>query len=113
MHELAITESAFRIALTTAQAHGARRLTVIRLILGEMTQVDPACVEFYLAVLAKGTMAEGLRVECERVPLRARCRVCGTEFGPAGLDFSCPRCRSAEVEVLSGRELQVSSIEID
>ena len=112
MHELAITESALRIALATAQENGARRLTVIRLTVGEMTQLEPACVEFYLGILAQGTLAEGVRVECERVPLRAACRSCGNEYGVEEHNFSCPSCGSTQTEIVSGRELQVASIEI-
>lgn len=113
MHELSITESILRLTLGEAEKHGARRLALIRLKVGEMTHVEPASVEFYLGILTKGTIAEGVRMEVERVPLRASCRDCGAEFGPKEYDFACPACGGVQTDVVSGRELYVDSIEVE
>lgn len=113
MHELAITENALRIALTEAERHGAQRIAVIRLKVGSMTHVNPESVAFYLELLAKGTPAEGVRLETDYVPLRARCRSCAEEFDVVESRFGCPRCGETRTEVISGRELYVDSIEIE
>lgn len=113
MHELAITENVLEMAIGEAKRHGAKKVALIRLRVGEMTQVDPTCVEFYLGLIAKGTIAEGVKLEAERVPLLARCRACGSEFAVAAYDFACPRCGHKDTEIISGRELYVDSIEIE
>jgi len=113
MHELSITESVLNIALGEAQKHNARRVTLIRLKVGELTQVDPSCVEFYLEVMAKGTIAEGVSLAAERVPLRARCADCDQEFAVVQLAFTCPHCGGTDTRIVSGRELYVDSIEIE
>ncbi len=113
MHELSLTESMLKTALAEAEKHGAKRLAVIRLKVGEMTQVDPTCVQFYLDILSKGTIAEGVQLAATRVPLRAACRECGEEFGLTPYDFLCPTCGSGQTEITSGRELYIDSIEIE
>ncbi|MHB1414909.1 MAG: hydrogenase maturation nickel metallochaperone HypA [Chloroflexota bacterium] len=113
MHELSITENILSLAMGEAQKHEAQRIAVIRLKIGEMTQVDPSCVEFYLEVLAKGTIAEGVKLETDLVPLRAACRSCGAEFGVREFAFACPTCGGTDTEIASGREMYIDSIEIE
>lgn len=113
MHELSITESVLRLTTEEAARHGANHLRLIRLKVGEMTQVEPSSVEFYLDLLARGTLAEGVKLMIERVPLRAACRECGLEFGPSEFNFVCPGCGGGNTDVISGRELYVDSIEVE
>ena len=79
MHELAITQSILDISLKAAQAHSARRIRAIRLTIGPFSGIVPECVQMYLDVLAKGTIAEGAKIEAVTLPLRVRCRACGQE----------------------------------
>ena len=77
MHELAITQSILDISLKAAQAQHARRIRTIRLTIGPFSGVVPECVQMYLDVLARGTIAEGAKIEAKTLPLRVRCRTCG------------------------------------
>ena len=70
MHELAITQSILDISLQAAQAQHAQRIRAIRLTVGPFSGVVPECVQMYLDVLAKGTIAEGAKIEA-RTRLRA------------------------------------------
>ena len=79
MHELAITQSILDISLKAAQAQHARRIRTIRLTIGPFSGVVPECVQMYLDVLAKGTIAEGAKIEARTLPLRVHCRACGRD----------------------------------
>ncbi|HIC92653.1 MAG TPA: hydrogenase maturation nickel metallochaperone HypA [Anaerolineae bacterium] len=112
MHELAITRNILDIALNEAEKHGAKRITAIHLKVGALTSVVPECVEFYLEVLAKGTIAEGVRLETTIVPLTAHCHKCDLTFPVEDNCFLCPRCGGA-ASVVSGRELYIESLEVE
>jgi len=112
MHELAITENVLRIALDEAEKHDARRIRVIRLRVGKLTQVVPESVEFYLGLLAQNTAAAGAKLEVEAVPVVVKCTVCGECYCPEHLDFGCRRC-GEPTDIVSGRELYVDSIELE
>lgn len=112
MHELVITQSILDIALNEAEKHSAERIVAIHLKVGALTQVVPECVEFYLGVLAKGTIAEGARLKTTIVPLTARCEKCDLIFPVEGFCFLCPRCGGA-TSVASGRELYIESLEVE
>ena len=55
----------------------------------------------------------GAELEMEIVPARLRCRSCGREWEPEFADFRCAGCAAPEVEVLSGTEFEVESIDVE
>ena len=113
MHELSITQNILDISLRAAEARHAARIRVIRLKIGAFSGVVPDCVQMYLDVLAKGTAAEGAKIEATLLPLRVRCRDCGRESEISRTHIACPSCGSLRLERLSEREFTVESLEVD
>jgi len=63
---------------------------------------------------AKRAGLEGYNLEIvERVPLVGRCAACGKEQHVERYSFLCPSCRNGALEIISGRELKVESLEVD
>jgi hydrogenase nickel incorporation protein HypA/HybF len=85
----------------------------IHLRIGELSGVSVDALQFAFEVLSRNTVCEGGVLECEIVPLRARCGDCGEEFHPRELVFRCCACGSARIDVLTGREMEVDYIEVD
>lgn len=113
VHELAITQSILEISLQAAQAQNARRIRTIRLTIGPFSGIVPECVQMYLDVLAKDTIAEGAKIEARTLPLRVRCRTCGQESEIDQRHIACPFCGGVDLQRLSGREFLVDSLEVD
>lgn len=113
MHELAVTQSMLNLALEHAEQAGARHITVINLVVGQMSGIVDDCIQFYFDFVSKGTIAEGAALSFERVASRLRCRGCGEEFVLDGNDWVCPACGALGGEVIAGRELYVDSIEVE
>jgi Zn finger protein HypA/HybF involved in hydrogenase expression len=65
MHELAAAQDVLKVVLEAAEAQQARRVTAISLKVGRLYGVDR--IEDLVAGLAKGTIAEGARLEIESV----------------------------------------------
>jgi len=112
VHELAVTESVLNIAVEHAQRAGAKRISVIHLVIGELSGFVDDSIQFYFDFLTPGTLAEGAKLAIQRVPARLRCRDCGREFSPEGLDWRCPACGALAGDVVAGKESYVESIEI-
>ncbi|MCS6845077.1 MAG: hydrogenase maturation nickel metallochaperone HypA [Caldilineales bacterium] len=114
MHELAITQSVLDIAVGQAQRHGARRITAVNLVVGELTGYVPDSIQFYFDLLSRGTPAEAAALNVRRVPTQVRCRQCRAEFRPEeGVLWVCPACGGLGGDLLSGNELLVESIEVE
>jgi hydrogenase nickel incorporation protein HypA/HybF len=108
VHELAITQS---VVETVLRHTGKQRVTVVRLQVGRLTGVVPEAMEFCFGLATEGTPLDGATLEIERPPGRAHCRTCGDDFDLPDLIPLCP-CGSADVEILDGRELQVTSVDV-
>ncbi|HET7269447.1 MAG TPA: hydrogenase maturation nickel metallochaperone HypA [Rubrobacter sp.] len=110
MHELSIAESVVRIA--SRQADG-RRVTKVQMKVGYLRQVVPSALAFGFELLAEGTPVEGAELEMEQVPAEGKCRECGAESRLGGFPLQCGGCGSFDLEILSGEELLVESLELE
>jgi hydrogenase nickel incorporation protein HypA/HybF len=108
MHELAITQSVVDAVL---ERTGDRRVVLVRLTIGRLSGVVADSLRFCFELIAEGTALEGARLEIDEPTGMAHCRTCETDFPIADLLLLCD-CGSSEVELKTGRELQVSSVEV-
>ena len=113
MHEFAITQSILSIVLEKAKEAQASKIININLTIGELTGIVDECVQFYFEVLSRDTIAAQATLSFNRPPTKIRCRNCATTFSPDDLDWTCPNCREQKIDIVSGRECYVSSIEVD
>ena len=113
MHELSITQSIMSIALEQASAAKVNRITKINVTIGELTGIVDECVQFYFEIISRDTIAAGASLSFERPPAKLRCRQCAAEFSPGESEWLCPTCQQPNVEIVSGRECYVSSLEVE
>jgi len=110
MHELSVATAVLNTALRNA---AERRVTAVAVRAGRLRQVVPDSLRFYFEIVARDTACEDARLDLTEVPVRLRCGQCGEEWEPGWPLFRCSRCASADVEVLSGEELEVEYIEVE
>jgi hydrogenase nickel incorporation protein HypA/HybF len=113
MHELPITQSILDIALRHAEKAEARRITAINLVIGKLSSAVDDSIQFYWDIYSAGTIAEGAKLNFERIPAEMRCFDCGTTFEPTPDTFACPACQGQRVKVVKGDELRVDSIDVE
>lgn len=113
MHELSITQSILSLTLEQAKKVNANKITKINLTIGELTGIVDECVRFYFELLSKDTIAAQATLSFDKPPTTLRCRQCATTFSPENMAWACPNCGEPKIEIISGRECQVSSIEVD
>ncbi|MBX3751272.1 MAG: hydrogenase maturation nickel metallochaperone HypA [Opitutaceae bacterium] len=114
MHEVGIMESALTVVQRHAAERKARRVDRIVLRIGTLAGVEPEALRFAFDVVTRGTVAEGAVLAIENAPARVYCPACEREFtGEAdSFIFTCPDCHALCGEVRSGRELELSRIEM-
>ena len=113
MHEMGIALQIVDIATASLPA-GSKDLQVekVNLKIGKLAAVVPESLRFCFDVAIKDTPLEGAKLAIVELPVVARCKDCNTQWTIEGPAFSCENCDSGSLEILSGRELDIESIEI-
>lgn len=120
MHEMGI---ALQIVETARSAIPAEmktaRVEAIHLKIGRLAAVVPESLNLCMEVVTKGTPMEGCSIHIEEIPVAACCRDCAyqweaEETGDAVETLHCcPSCRSRNLEIISGRELNLVSLDLE
>ena len=113
MHEMSIAEGILDIALEAMKANDASVIQSIQLDLGRMSGVEADALLFCFDSITKGTPAEGATLEITFKDIEGRCFDCGTVFKVENYKFLCPKCGSRIVQTVSGKQLQVTSVDIE
>jgi hydrogenase nickel incorporation protein HypA/HybF len=113
MHELGIAQSLLEIVEHEAQPYAGARVRRIWLRIGKLSTVVPDALRFAFDAVTRGGMAEGAVLEIEEVPLAIRCHACNEVCIVEDPFMICPQCGAADVEMISGKELEIRSMEIE
>jgi len=110
MHEMSIAVALVEQLEALAAEHGASRIEEVHLRAGAMRGIVPEALELAFEVAAEGSVAEGGRIVLEVVQPVARCRVCGARFEPQIDSFLCRECGEADVELIAGNDILITSV---
>jgi hydrogenase nickel incorporation protein HypA/HybF len=109
MHELAITQS---VVDAVIERTGGARVTSVRVRVGRLSGVVPDAMTFCFELVTAGTPLAGADLQIEQPAGQGHCRRCDQDLELTDLILLCP-CGSADVEVVAGRELAVSSVTVE
>ncbi len=115
MHEVALTGALLAIVEEYAQREKFGRVNSLRLSLGRLSCLDPEALEFTFAVQARGTVAEGARLEFAIQPAVLACVACGKDSVCEGpFETCCPHCGSCDVLLTGGtQDLKLLELDVD
>ncbi len=114
MHELSLAHDLVEIASDAARQANVQRVDVVHLKVGALAGVVTEALLFCYDLATRGTPLEGSRLEIHPVPLVVKCERCSAgcqleEFN----GLICPTYGGPAALVVSGRELQIESLEYE
>lgn len=114
MHEVSIAISLIERVVEECRKGGFSRVKSVSVEIGRASGVLPDALSFSFDALKTDTIASEARLIITEVPVRAVCSDCGYEFASEGpYVFNCPLCLCRSFKVISGRELNITEIEVD
>lgn len=113
MHELAVTENIFNIAVKHAEQAQAVRVTDVHLVIGRLSSIIDDSVQFYWDLVTQETICADSKLHFKRIPAKISCLDCSNEFQLEDELTPCPACNSIHLKILSGEEFWLDSIEIE
>ncbi len=133
MHEWALAEGIIQTVIDYAKKHNAVSVKSIKIVLGELQDIEKEIVEFALNELKKDTIANDAIIEFYEEKAIFKCRACGYTWSLRDVNkklnpeiredihfvpevvhsfLSCPRCGSRDFEVVEGRGIYIKEIEV-
>ena len=113
MHEMGIALQIIEIASASIpQSETPVQVEKVNLKVGKLAAIVPDSLRFCFEIAAKDTLLAGATLEIEEVPVRARCKECDVEWTIHEPVFQCQQCKSGQLDIISGRELNIESIEV-
>ncbi len=104
------------IALEHAAQYNAKKITKINLEIGELSGILPEWMQSYFNFVSEGTIAEKAEIVIDWIPALIKCKSCGKKFqvNKENPQLICSECSdNSHIEILSGREYTIKSIEVD
>ena len=111
MHELALSQSIVRTALSASGAEKAD-ITAIAVDVGALSAVVPSSLEFCLQLVLEQSGMQSTQVRITRVEARAMCE-CGLTFEPTDLFSPCPECGGFQREIERGKDVTIRYVEVE
>jgi hydrogenase nickel incorporation protein HypA/HybF len=113
MHELSIAISMIDQILEESESRGGLDVEAVHLKLGIFSGVDKEALLFAYELACEGSPLEGSRLLIESIPLVIYCDACEKERVPPSVyELSCPECGTPGQKIVTGREIEVASLEI-
>ena len=114
MHEMGIAMEIVDIAKASIPADmQGSKVRKVNLQVGKLSAIVADSLRFCFDMVIKDTPLEGAELAIEELPVVARCKDCRTEWTVTEAVFTCTQCQSGNIDILSGRELDITSIEIE
>jgi len=113
MHEMGIAMQIIEIATASIPDDMENvRVERVNLKVGKLAAVVPESLRFCFEIAAKDTPLSGAVLHIDEIPVVAVCRECRAEWTINEPAFRCKECESGSIDIISGRELDIESIEI-
>ena len=113
MHELSIAMSLLDAAAEEAERHGGARVLGIHLKVGPLSGVIKEALQSAFELAREGSPLHEAELVFEDVPLVGYCPACQGERGLVSVqELCCVECGSPSGQIVRGRELEVTALEI-
>jgi hydrogenase nickel incorporation protein HypA/HybF len=112
MHELSIAHGIVQAVRQHLPVGERRAVKSVTLRLGDFARLAPESLELCFEMASEGTAVQGAKLKITNVPIRCDCKKCGSGFEDGRFISICPNCGSAEVELISGDEMDVVEVEL-
>jgi hydrogenase nickel incorporation protein HypA/HybF len=113
MHESSLAKQILDVVLERAESASARKVRAVRGWIAETEALSPQSLDFHFSAHARGTPAEGARLELRLIHVEARCLDCQTKYAPDHHLLLCPSCGSTAGEELGETGLGIEALEVD
>ncbi len=112
MHEMSLAEGALQLIEEAARRDQFNKVSTVWLEIGQLSGVEPEALAFCFDAVARGSVAEGARLEIIATPGQGWCTACAKTVPMTEVFSACPSCGNYPLQVTGGTEMQVKELEV-
>jgi|WetSurMetagenome_2_1015567.scaffolds.fasta_scaffold456506_2 hydrogenase nickel incorporation protein HypA/HybF len=112
MHEMSVAQNILEIVHEYVRKEDEPNVRAIKCTMGELAGIVQDSLTFCFSTLVADTPLRQSHLDITTGPITARCNACGKESRLEYGVFVCEWCKSFEIEIISGSELNVIEIEL-
>jgi hydrogenase nickel incorporation protein HypA/HybF len=113
MHEMGIAIQIIDIAKSSIPENlKGEPVERVNIAVGKLSAIVPSSLKFCFDIAIKETPLEGAELHIEELPVTLQFKKCNNKWTADQPVFQCNKCQHTNVEMLSGRELDIVSIEL-
>jgi hydrogenase nickel incorporation protein HypA/HybF len=115
MHELTIAKNIISIVENELKTRNYQKnVKKVVFSAGKMNAIIPESLKFGFDVLKKNSpFLTQSELEITEIPIKIKCNNCDREMDISEPMFICDKCGSIDIEILSGKDMFVESIELE
>ncbi|HBC55691.1 MAG TPA: hydrogenase maturation nickel metallochaperone HypA [Gammaproteobacteria bacterium] len=112
MHEMSLACELSDLIENTARQHNAKQVTEFTLEIGQLSGVETESLLFCLESALSGGIAARAAVKIIEKTGRGTCVQCHHRLNLQDYYTICPKCGHYEIQITSGREFKLQSVEL-
>ena len=110
MHEMMVAKSLIAIISEESAKQNAKPVGA-KISCGTLNAINDEILCFAFEAIAKDTPFEGIKLDIEHKPLKARCKSCSQDFDVEFSHPQCSQCGGGDFELLPDAPLVLEQIE--
>ncbi len=112
MHEMSLAEGALQVIEDAARKQAFSKVAAVWLEIGQLAGVEVEAMRFCFVAVARGSVADGARLEIIAIPGAGWCARCSASVALSEVFDACPQCGAYGVQVTGGTQLRVKELEV-
>ncbi len=110
--ELSIIQQTLALAFEQAETEGASQIHLLKIRISKEADLNIRPLQSAFEMFTRGTIAEGAHLEIETVSVIYHCALCDWDFYSINEEDKCPLCGKVSQQVVSGKEIELVSLEV-
>ncbi len=112
MHEYSIVSSLLDLCEENAKKENAKKITKVEVKIGKLSGVEPDLLQVAFDTFKEKTICDGAEFVMNIQDVVIYCNVCKKEFTLKQNEFTCPKCKSFDINTIDGEDMYLMRLEM-
>jgi hydrogenase nickel incorporation protein HypA/HybF len=113
MHELSIAQSIVSTVENSFPEGFSKKVIAVHLSIGTLSGIEIDALTFSFDIIKKETFLKTAELDIDHIKGIAKCNDCNNQIEMNEFGIPCPSCGGFSFEIIQGKEMKVTSVEVE